>query len=518
MSEQPQNEISGEKKRLRITQTAVLMACLTIGSKLIGFVRELVLANAYGTSMVMDAYDMAQSIPGIVLGGILGAIGTAYTPIFSELTEKNDAEAGRRFTNQIATFTIFLASVVAILGIIFSDQLVQLFAGGFEPEKAALTSFYLKIVFIFSAVTSVLNISEAYLNYYDRFLQPILSGYLNSIALIAVAAFSAHTDHHFLVFGLLIGAALQLGGNLIAAGRIGYRYWIDWEVGSAIRRVFLLALPVFIGSSVSSINGMVDKMVAATLPDGSIAALGYAARICVVLILLPGSIISTIFYPKVTKAGNLGDWEGFSTATKKSFTVDLMLTLPISMGAVVFADEVIQVIFERGAFDISSTLLTAGAFRFYSFRIVFDALTILLTSVFNAVQEMKTPVICGICGIAVNITLDLLLVRPMQHEGLALASSVAALVQFAILMWFMKKKHAQWKIFPSLRKTSLIVMATVLAVLAAVFVYRIAALVWMPRMAYLGLAVIAAIVIYLLLLKLFRIEEVEILKELVGRG
>lgn len=503
---------------LNIAQTATVMALLTLGTKPLGFVRELVTANAYGTSYIMDAFGMAQTIPALLLSGVLGVLGTAYMPIFSELTEQKSADDGKRFTNQVITFALLAASITAVFGIIFSDCLVQLFAPRFEPWTAELTSCYLKIVFLYSVIASVISIVEAYLRYNNYFLQPILASYLNSAGLIAVTLISTYTSHYYLAFGLLLGAALQLSADAATARRAGYRYRFNLKLGEAFRRVFPLALPAFIGSSFSTINGEIDKLFASALSEGSIASLNYGARISGVIGLLTGSIIGTIFYPKITKAANYGDWRGYSDASCKSITVEMLLLIPLSLGAIVFSNEVVQVIYERGAFDTASTTATADALRFYSIGLLFSALAGLLGSVFNSFQEIKIPVICGAVAIASNVALDLALVELMQHRGLALASSASSIVNFAALTWAVKKKHRDLALFPQGWKTFRICLAAVLAVLTAVLAYHTAELVWMPRMAYLCIAVAVSIAVYLLLLKLLKIEELAILKELFRKS
>lgn len=505
-----------------IVQTAAMMVVLTMISKLLGFVRELILADVYGTSFVTDAYAQAQNIGNVLTGGIIGALGAAYTPLFSEISEQQSEEAGKRFTNQLITLAFLAAAALAVLGVIFSEQLVSFLAPGFSQsdagaEKVRLTVFYLRVVFGFVLVSGILSIYEALLRYKGHFRQPILAGYLNDFGMILFIVISARKGAPLLAFGLLAGGLLQLSANALAASRVGYLYHPDFRFKESSYRVFMLALPIFANSSLSSINGAIDQMLASRLPDGIVAALGYGHRVQIMIYYMTAAILGAIFYPKITKAASLGDWGGYSEAARKTATVNLILMLPLSLGAVAFANQVVQVIYERGAFDTSSTVVTADAFRFYSMSLVFLAFSEFLSSMFQSLQDMKTMTVCGAIGVVSNIALNLALIGPLQHKGLALASSISAAIHFAALRLAFRKKHPGIFAFPSAGKILRIAAASLLAVLAAILVYQLVTLIWMPRAVYLAIAVLSAVAVYLPLLVLLRIEEVEVLKDLIKR-
>lgn len=499
-------------------KTAALMAILTLGSKGLGFLREIFMAGFFGTSYITDAYVMASAIPGILFAGIFTSVSTSYMPIFSQVIEKEGIEEGNRFTGEAMTLMVSIAAVLAALGMLFSDQLISVFALGFSGKTAALTSFYLRILFptiLFSAVVTLLS---AYLQYKGIFLLPVLSGYLQSGLLLAAILAGAYFSHYLLPFGLLVGSVLYALAVSLAAAKNGFHYKMTLKVGESARKIILLAVPVFIGSTVSQINTFVDKMLASRLAEGSVSALNYGNLLSGMISALTVTVIVTIIYPKLTQAMAREDNGSFNEFLSKGMTINVLIGLPCSLGAMLYSHEAVQIIFERGAFDTASTALTSSAFFYYSLGLTFIAVNALLIKVYFALQDMKTPVLYGVISAAANITLNLILVGPMAHKGLALATSIAAMLNTLLLYWGIRKKYPHIRMHGGRRKMTRIGAASLLSVGLSYGVYApLRNLLAMPNMVSLGLAVMAAVLLYLLLLKAFRIEELSMLRDLLRK-
>lgn len=512
------NDLPENSGQRTVARTAVLMMVLTLLGKGLGFLRELSLADAFGTSYIVDAYDVAQRIPTVLLGGVVASLGIAYMPTFSAVTEKDGRDAGVRFTNRVLTLALIAASVIIALGFGFSPQLVALLAPRFEPKTAELAVYYLRIAFFGLLFSSTADILEAYLQYNGKFFRPILSGYMFDVGIIAVIFISARTDYHYLIFGTIVGYCLRFIPLVLSMGHYGLRYRPSLAFDESLRQVLRLSIPVFLGAFLTQINTAIDQMLASGLPEGSIAALNYGQLLSNLIVSLTASIIATVSYPKIIKAANANDWDTFNTAAQKSIAVAAIIAVPFCFGAISFSKQVVQVIYERGAFDETSTALTGSAFLFYSMGLAFAALNALLIRVFYSLQDTKSPVLCNAIGILCNIVLNLILIRSMQHRGLALATSIASLVSFSLLTISLTRKYPRLRVFPSGQKMLRVILAAALSVLLAAVVYRTATLVWMPRIVYLGIAVIAAVAVYFPLLKLLRIEEVDILLGVFRNG
>lgn len=502
------------KHNENVAATAAVLMILTLGSKLLGFCRELVIAGAFGTSYIVDALVLAQSIPGILLGGLLSSIGVAYTPVYSRIRETEGEAAGSRYTCGILTFSQAAATAIFVLGALLAPQIAGLFTKGFSPEGQALTAFYLRLAFSYAVFSSGISILEAYLQYHGRFYAPVLSGYLYNFGIISVALLAAVTSHYLLAGGMLLGYVLRWLADLLCARRSGLRFRPCLPQGDAARRTVQLALPVFFSSSMYSINTFVDKSLAAGLSEGSVSALNYGYLLLSLISGLTGSVVLTILYPKLTQAASRGDEEGYQFMLCESASVLLLIGVPFTLGILAFSGEAVQVVYERGAFTGASTSLTASAFLCYGLGLTFLMLADLLIRVCYTRQDTKTPIYCSLVSISANIALDLLLVRGMGHRGLALATSLAALVNLLALTAAIRKKYPQLQLLPPAGKVARIVLCAAVAVGCAVGVFRLAQLVWMPRVCYLGLAVLAAAAVYLALLRAMKFEELVLLRQL----
>lgn len=498
-------------------RTAALMAALTLGTKLLGFLREVFLAGFFGTSPITDAYVMAGAIPGILFAGVFTSMAVSYMPLFSDIMEKEGRGSGNRFTSQAIALSGGIAFLSAVLGILFAEQLVGVFASGFDSETAALTAFYLRITFFYIVFNAAAGLLESYLQYNGTFLKPVLAGYLQSGFVLTAIVVSAYLDHRLLALGLLIGTILRTAALAVFAAQRGFSWDASGKISRAAKTIVALAVPVFIGSTVNQINTFVDKMLASGLAQGSVSALNYGYLLVNMITTLTISVVVTIIYPLLTRSQSAGLDERFNRASSAGFSIALILSTPFALGAALYSEPVIRLVYERGAFDQASTELTVGAFQFYAPGLVFVAVNALLVKIFYARQDMKTPVIAGAAAALCNIALNLALVGPLQQRGLALATSIAALLNTALLLGLLKKKHPEVRVIERGAKAARIIAAALAAVALSWPVYTGLGRLALSVTPSLLLAVAAAALAYLLLLRLLKIEELSMLRDLVRR-
>lgn len=514
---------SHEKKQnkfiMNAAQTAAMMAILTLGSKFLGFIREMVMAGFFGAGEVTDAYVMSQSIPSMLFAGIFGAVATSYMPLLSDKIEKGSEKEGNEFTSQVINILLIASIISSVVGFIFSDELTAILASGFTGERARLTSFFLKITFsyvIFSSTTGILN---AYLQYKNTFLPQIFIDYTQNIIVIATIVISAYSSYYYLAFGLLIAYALRLVLIFALSKKKGYKYYTHGEkTRGVIKDISRLAIPVFIGSTVTQINLFVDKYLASGLVVGSVSALNYASTLNTMIMSISVTVLATMIYPRLAQAQSMEAQDRFSNLVQTGFNLTIIVALPFSLGAMVYSDEIVQVIFERGAFDVAATSLTGSAYLFYSIGMTFMALNTLFTQVYYSMHNMKTPMVCAAVGVIINISLNLMLVGSMQHNGLALATSISAICNSGLLYVGIRKKDKNIQVIKDKRKIFVIVITSFVSVGLSLIVYKLLVnLIWMPRMIYLGLSVGVAIIAYLIILKKCKVEELDIIKDIIKK-
>ncbi len=499
-------------------RTAIIMAVLLLCSKLLGFVREMVMAAFFGTSYIVDAYVMAQSIPNMLFLGIFGAVATAYMPLLSEKIEQGSQEEGNAFTSGVINILIVISVISAVVGLLFSDQLTALMAKGFTGETAELTSSYLKVTFTYVIFSSTAGILEAYLQYKGTFIPQVIIGYTQNAVMIVTIIVCAYTSHMFLAYGLLIAYVIRLLLMYAMAKKKEYSYSLHVDnYGKFFKQIIPLAIPVFIGHCGYQINMFVDKYLASSLVEGSVSALNYGNLLNGLIMTLSTSVLNTIIYPKIAQSSASNKRDSVIAMSQTGVNLSVMIALPFAMGAIVYSNEIVQIVFERGAFNTVATNLTTGAYRFYSVGMVFMALNTFLTSVAYSIKDTRRPMYFALAGMMVNIVLNLMLVGNMQHKGLALATSCAAAVNTVLLYLGLRHFHGI-DVIPSWGKIVKIVASSVISVGVSLLCYKgLVAAIWMPRMVYLGIAVCVAIGTYIVLLKVLKIEELSILTSVIKR-
>lgn len=497
-------------------QTAVLLAIVTLGSKFFGFVREILMANYYGTTYITDAYVIATSIPSMIFAGILGAIATSFIPIYSKKRETEGELQADLFTSQTINMITIVAIVSSLIGIVFSDQLVYIFTrGGFVGETAAIASFYVKVTFSFTFFTSTAGIMEAYLKYKNVFISPTIAGYSVSIVTIIFIVISHYTSPYYLVFGMLVGNAIRALIVFAISGKHGYHHKLNFHVSQAVKDIFRLALPVFIGSTVGQINLFVNKSLAAGLSEGSAAAINYSDLVIGLITGITTTIVASILYPKMAQAFSQKDMIRYSGLYNSGVSILLMIGIPFTAGLMLYGEEVIQIIFERGVFDGASTELTYNAFFYYSIGIAFSSLQGFLIQTFYSMHNTRTPLIIAIICMVINMISNLILVNYMAHAGLALGGTISVVVS-VISLFICIVNFTEIKVDRRLPvKIIKLILSSLIAVgISYLFFHFVGGAVWMPKMVLLGITVMIAVGVYLIILRMFKIEELVHIKEI----
>lgn len=497
-------------------KTAVLLAIMTLLSKTVGFIREILLAGFFGTGYIVDAYVMANAIPGILFAGIFTSMAVSYMPIFSRTVEKEGQLAGDKFTSEAINLATMLAIVVATLGIIFAGPITSVLARGYTGETAELTIFYLRFSFAYLVFTGAASMLESYLHYKGIFLKPMFASYFQSFFMLAAIAISAIYSHYLMALGILLGSMARFITLGFMVKKEKFHYRPSHKVGSAAKEIAILALPVFLGSTVNQINSFVDKMLASSLDEGSVAALNYGNLLVGMISSLTISIIVTIVYPKLTKSMAAKDYPVFNDAMSKGMTIIFMISLPASLGAMLYSNYIVALVYQRGAFDSASTALTAGAFFYYSIGLAFASAGSLLVKAYYALEDMRTPVICGAISAVANIVLNLLLIGPMEHRGLALATSIASVLNAGMLYFIMRKKYPKIKLATGKIKMVKIIFATLISVGGSKIFFKLLYYgLHLPVIfSMLGTVALAGLG-YLLFLWIFKVEELSMLKDLI---
>lgn len=504
----------------KVAKAAVGLMIVTILSKIIGFAREQVLSFVYGASMYTDIYFATMNIPNVIFAAIGAALSTTFIPLYCDINANLGEKKSLKFTNNILTIVFIICILIAILGFIFTEPLLKIFAFGFEGERLAIGVKFTKIL-IFSVIfIGISNVLTAYLQVKNNFTIPGLISLPQNIIVIISIILSAKYGPYVLIWGTLIGISSQVIFQLPFAYKVGYRLkpQIDLK-DSHLKKMLVLTGPVLVGVAVNQVNIMVDKNLASLLPEGSISALNFADRLNNFILALFITSIVVVVYPMLSKLSHEDNKEKFSEYIVKSSNSIIILVIPISIGAIVLSKPIVKLLFERGAFDISATLMTASALSMYSIGLVAYGLRDIINKVFYSLQDTKTPMINGAIAMGLNIVLNIIFVKFMGHAGLALATSLSALICTFLLFYSLRKKignFGQEKILTTAIKSLLsAILMGVCVTFAHAFIINHTGTGFIGQVISILVSVLAGVIVYGISVIILKIEEVSMIIDLL---
>ena len=506
----------------KVVKAAVGLMIVTILSKIIGFAREQVLSFVYGASMYTDIYFATMNIPNVIFAAIGAALSTTFIPLYCDINNSLGEKKSLKFTNNILTIVFIICILIAILGFVFTEPLLKIFAFGFEGERLAIGIKFTKIL-IFSVVfIGISNVLTAYLQVNNNFTIPGLISLPQNIIVIISILLSAKYGPYVLVWGTLIGISSQVVFQLPFAYKERYRLkpHVDLK-DSYLKKMLVLTAPVLAGVAVHQVNIMVDKNLASLLPEGSISALNFADRLNNFILALFITSIVAVVYPMLSKLSHEDNKEKFSDYIVKSSNSIILLVIPISIGAIVLSKPIVKLLFERGAFDDRATIMTSSALSMYSIGLVAYGLRDIINKVFYSLQDTKTPMVNGAISMGLNIALNIIFVKFMGHAGLALATSLSAIMCTLLLFYSLRKKIGDFGQEKIVRTTIKSVLSAILMGVSVSFSYKF--IINHIEVGFIGQvisilgSVLSGIIVYGISVTILKIEEVYMIINLFNK-
>ncbi|MCL6614937.1 MAG: murein biosynthesis integral membrane protein MurJ [Firmicutes bacterium] len=415
---------------VKAKQAAQAVGAITLigfASKILGFIREMILANYYGAGAAMDAYNIASNIPTILLVGLGAAITTTFIPAFTRRKEREGKEGAFALTRNLITAFGLAGLATCLLGIVFAPQITRLLAPYFDPAKAALTTELSRILLLGGVFTITNGLCVGLLQAQERFVVPALIGFpMNFVIILGVVAFSGRFGIHALAAGTALGLAAQVLFQVPSLRRTGFRYRPEMDLRDPdLRRVAVLVLPVFAGTMLLQVNTIVDRIFASRLPVGSISAITYANRINGFVSGIVAAAISTVALPALSQAAAAGDLPRLRRTTVYAAQAMNALVIPMVFGLAVLRVPIVRLLFERGAFDARATQMTATALLYLSLGLAAYGLRDIAARTFYALQDTTTPMTNSLLTVGINIGLLFLLVPRFGLAGLTGATSLS---------------------------------------------------------------------------------------------
>ena len=427
----------------RVAKAAGLLMAAMVISRLLGYVRDVVIYTAFGQNRLTDAYNAAFSIPDFLYMLLVGgALSSAFIPVFSSYLATNREEEAWKVASVILNLVMILLGAGIGCGLLFTPALVHLLVPRLAPDAIELTIRLTRIMFAQTFFMALNGIAMGVLNSHKHFTTPALGGILYNLGIIVVGLLlSPYLGIMGFSIGVVAGAMINFLVQIPSLRRVGMRYYFSLDLRHpGVQRVLILMLPVLIGLSVTHFNLFVSQNLASGLPEGMISALRTAQRLMQVPIGVFGIAIAVAVFPTLAEQAARQEWKDFKRTMSLGVRTVIFITLPAAAGLIALRVPIVQMLFEQGNFDRYDTLATAQALLFYSLGLFGYAAIQVLNRVFYAIQDTRTPVMAGVITIVLNIALSFWLIRPLGHCGLALAYSVAGVFNMLLLLAFLRPR------------------------------------------------------------------------------
>ena len=427
-----------------VSESALILTVITFLSKIIGYLRTVLVAYYFGTSAQVDAFVVAMLIPSLVFGIIAGGLQTVIIPVYTEEKQKNLQKA-KVFVNQIFLINVILLLLLSFIMFLFPAAFVKIVAYGFKGTRLSQAAYFMRFLIIF--------------------------GFFNVLAGLFIGLLQAEKQFLFPALTLLVGNSLIPLSLLLFAKKIGINSWTIGEISFAIfsfsslfiflyykkrffrsfellhidfQKVwhfFVLLLPIILASGVKVLYQIVDKTVASSLSTGSVAALNFAQSIYILpisFLILP---ITVSVFPYFTDFAINDEKVRYISIFKEAFYILMFLIIPISFVFIVYANPIVCILYQHGAFTSYSTSITAFAVSMYSIGLFFFSGNVIMQKIFFSFKDTKTPLYITIFAVASNVVGDVSLSKVWGVGGIGLATSLAAILSFFLYVIMIRKKH-----------------------------------------------------------------------------
>ena len=420
----------------RMARAAGIVLVLNLLSRVLGFVRDASIAARFGAGPSTDAYLVAYTIP-FFLQTILGmAFVTVMVPVVTTYLVRGDRDQGWAVASAVGNWTALILGVLTVVGLGLAPWLVRIMAPGFPEPVLGLTVKLTRIMFLSLAFMGTGMLVSGILNAGYIFTSPALAPAVSNLVIIATVVFAGS---RFGITGLAVGTVLSFVAYLLIQlpdlPRLHFHYTMHLMAGHpAVRQIGRHLLPVCFSLAVVQLYLATNRFFASNLAAGSITALDFANR----LVSLPLGVfvasVTTAIFPSLAEQAALNDRREMAHLTDRGLGLVALTILPAAAGLIALRVPLVQVVFQRGAFDPRATSMTATAVLFYAAGLLAQAMHPILTRAFYALQDVVVPVVTGILSVGLNIFFSYLLAPRLGHGGLALANSLAASI-YALMLY-----------------------------------------------------------------------------------
>jgi putative peptidoglycan lipid II flippase len=446
-AEQPTPPVSAAESaastgRVLVTASLILTVA-ALASRLLGWIRLLVIGSQFGATRELDAYFAAFRIPDAIFQLVVaGALSAALIPVFQSYRARGQDEEAWHLASSVINLVLIALAALSLLMAIFAPLFVPIVAPGFDAPTTELTVRMTRIMLLSPVLIGMGAVVTGILNSYQQFTVPAIAPLLYNLAIIAAAIFLAPImGVEGLAVGVAIGSMAHLVVQLPNLAKVGQRYDLTIGLGHpGVRRVALLMGPRMLGLAAGQLNFLVSTVLASGLPEGSLTAYNYAFQLSQIPVGVVGVSIAVALFPTLSQDAALGRIGEIRRQVANAVRVLVFVAAPLMAIMIVLREPLTSVFYQYGLFSQAATDRTASTLLFFAIGLVGHIVVHVLTRAFYAMQDTRTPVAWAIVAVVINVPLMVALAGPMGVEGLALALSIASVLEVVGLMWSLRRR------------------------------------------------------------------------------
>lgn len=505
------------KKSFVSSQISLMMILVLV--KIIGFIKQIILAAVFGTSFEVDVYYLSSGFVGGIAQMLFGAISVAMLPIYTEYLVNEGRTSASRYVSKVLKFALSLAIMMAVFILSFANVISPLIAPSYSEGQLTIVNRDIRIFTLAVFFYCLSNIFSIVLDVEKIFIPYRISGIINSISFIGAALLLENTlGDKALIVAALVSWGFQLL-NVYLAARKHFSYtnegsalslFYDEDIHSLVK----LFIPMLIGNAIVEINDLVDKTISTGLATGSLSALSYSQILKEFVVFIFVTSLGGILFSYISSYIAQKREEMVSNFLNKTITILIMVLVPVSIYVFLYAHDIVRVAYMRGNFDMQAVELCASALKGYAIGFCFIAIRECMNKTHYAYQDTKQPMINGAIAVCGNIVFSILLSRKLGIAGVTVSTSISAFISSCLSVYTVKKHNKNISVWQGKKAFVQIVLAAIIVVLLQfILLNRLE-----PGMLRMILGVALVFIPYLVILVIFRNEDIFYLKNmLIGR-
>lgn len=425
-------------KKVRLSVLIIMLG--TLISKVLGLLRDVILASSFGANIVSDAYLISTTIPSLIVGAIATAIMSTYIPVLNSALKESEHEA-EEFNDCALSISLALVTMIVLIFFMIPDFVVSLFVVGFSNSDLDLVISMTKITIFMSYFLILISIFSSYLQNQNKFKSTSFNGIIfNTISILGIIL-SAKYNVLIMAYTFVIGYAIATVHLFYQAYKSGFRLKFRFDLKNKyIKKLVVLTIPVILNSVVWDINVMIDKTLTSTIGPGYVSALNYSYKIINVSTDMIAVSIATFIFPKISKLYHSKGEEELKSVLSGALNLVTVLIVPISMAIIIYSNQIVKILFMRGNFNDFALDITSNSLKLYSLLLLTSAINTIIYKYYNAIELNRIPAMNAVYSIISNIVLNFIFIKPLGYKGVILATVISTLLATLMILNKLRKK------------------------------------------------------------------------------